>query len=140
MDFTLLFPLQSSIGYFADFFGIELRPGLPVILFVKILQTLEINEVNKCITYVTIILHVNGQIKKIVFTLESLIDLSNKKFLCKFIRNILNHNCSFVFSFNCFSINVEFFFIENRIGIFFSLFIFFFLFFIFFNLGQLKKR
>lgn len=73
----------------------------------------KIDKVDKCIANVTVVLHVNRQIKKIVFTLKIRIDFRNEKFFSEFVRNVLYHDSCLLFIKNLIPDNVKLFFVEN---------------------------
>ena len=119
--FKLFFSLKSSVGNLANLFWVELRPRFTVVVVVETFQRLEIDEVNKSIPDVAIVLHVNRQIKKIVFALELPIYFWNQEFFGKLIRNVLHHDRRFLFRENFRRHNFVFFLIGYWLRVFFLL-------------------
>lgn len=129
MIFPLFFALEPGVVNLANFFGVELRPGFSMITIEKILQIFQVNEVYECISHVAVVLHVNRQIKKIVFAFELLIYFLNKKFFGKFVWNISYHYSSLVGVLYLFPHNFILFVILDRLRVFLGLFALFFLLF-----------
>ena len=68
ISFKFLFTLHSTIFYAADFVAVEALPSFAVKTFEEINDKDAVNEIDKSIPHVTLILKINGQIKEIVLT------------------------------------------------------------------------
>ena len=68
ISFKFLFSLHSSVLYIADFVAVEALPSFAVKTFEEINDKDAVNEIDKSIPHVTLILKINGQIKEIVLT------------------------------------------------------------------------
>ncbi len=137
--FALFFSLKPSIRNFADFSRVKLRPIFSMVVKMKFREALQIDKIDKCISLIAIVFHVDGQIKKIVFALEIFVNFFNEQFLSKFVWNILNHNGRLFFFENFISHYIILFLIRNWKRIFFIFFrLFLFFTFLFFN--RIERR
>jgi hypothetical protein len=68
ISFKFLFTLHSAIFYAADFVAVKALPSFAVKTFEEINDKDAVNEIDKSIPHVTLILKINGQIKEIVLT------------------------------------------------------------------------
>jgi hypothetical protein len=68
ISFKFLFTLHSAIFYAADFVAVEALPSFAVKTFEEINDKDAIDEIDKSIPHVALILKVNGQIKEIILT------------------------------------------------------------------------
>jgi hypothetical protein len=68
ISFKFLFALHSAIFYAADFVAVEALPSFAVKTFEEINDKDTVDEIDKSIPHVALILKINGQIKEVILT------------------------------------------------------------------------
>lgn len=91
MLFTLLLSLDSSIVNFANLFRIKKFPFFAMKIIVKVLYIRNCTKINKCIAHVTVIVKIDGQIKKVKFSFEFFVDRQQHLFLGILVGNVSDH-------------------------------------------------
>jgi len=94
----IVFALDSCIGNFAHFFGIESFPFFVVEFFIESNNRLRIKKIDKCISNVALIFEIDWQIEKVVRSFVGFIDGCQKHFLRIFVWNVFDHeSCACIF-------------------------------------------
>lgn len=114
MLFTLLPSLESCIGQMANLLWIKHRPFLIVKLIIKCFQTNKVYKIDKSISNITLELHINWQIKEIVFASEPLVQKLQHEFLIVLVRYVLYHDRCLIRVLYSILNNLEFLFVFNR--------------------------
>lgn len=92
--FKSCFTLYSSVSYFAYLITVESRPLFWIKPNVKINNEYTINEVDKGITHIALVLKVDWKVEKVVLVFMILINQIQQHSLRVFIWNVLYHYCS----------------------------------------------
>jgi len=89
--------LNSSIGDVANLFTVKLFPFLVVKLLNKWNNTLWVDEIDKCIANIALILEINWEVEEIITCLEFNIYCFQQHLLSILVGNVLYHeSCSLV--------------------------------------------
>lgn len=85
------FSLYTCIGYVGDFLRVELLPTLVVKVLEQWDDMLWCDEIDESIANVALILEVDGQVKKVITSLDNLINRRKQHLLCVLVWNVLDH-------------------------------------------------
>lgn len=113
MLLTLLSSLKPCIGQVTNFLRIKHRPFLVMKLIIECLQASQVHKIDKSISNIALELHINRQIKEIVFASESLVQKLQYELLCVLVRNVLYHDRCLISMFYSLFNNLEFFLVFN---------------------------
>lgn len=91
MFLTLFFALDASIENLANFFAVKFFPFLTVKLFEKFLDLFKRGEIDKGISYVAVIVGVDGEVEKIKLVFEVSINSAKHLFLSVFVGYVSYH-------------------------------------------------
>lgn len=93
--------LIPTIRYLTHLLTIVVRPPLTIISIVEVKDVCSMNEVNKRIPHVAVVLKINWQVEEVIFVFASFINFSRQTFSCILVRDVLDHQSrSVVFPFH----------------------------------------
>ena len=84
--------MDSSIGDFADFLGVESLPRLSIEVLIKWYDKEWIDKVDKGISNVAVVLQVNGKVEKVVFAAVVLVNLLQEHLLGVLVGDVSDHD------------------------------------------------
>lgn len=114
MLLTLLPSLEPCISQMTNFLRIKHRPLLIMKLIIKSFQANKVYKIDKSISNITLELHINRQIKEIVFASEPLVQKLQHELLIVLVRYVLYHDRCLIRVLYFILNNLEFLFVFNR--------------------------
>lgn len=91
MSLQVLESLDAAKFDFTAFLRVELGPLAAVELLEKVQDKQGVYEVQKCVTYVCLVLEVNRQVKEVVLPLMIFVNLAEQQLLRVFVRDVPHH-------------------------------------------------
>lgn len=91
MSFTIRLSLNSGVSNLTNLKWVELFPLLIMKLLIKWEDITQINKIDKSVTYVAVILRIDGEIKKIIASPKITVKSLKHHFFGVLVRNITNH-------------------------------------------------
>ena len=88
---TLVSSLNSGVSDGTNFIRIEFPPFFTIEFQKKIFDRSFLDEVDKGVTHIALILKVNGQIEEIVLFFKLFVEFIHHHFLRIFVWNVLDH-------------------------------------------------